>query len=649
MSWLYTVVFTGLMMSSQGGDAVLTDSVYADADAPIAEYASIVSDERESFEQTYPLMANGRVRVSNVNGSITVGVWDRNEVKVEYVKTADTRERLDAVSVEIESRGDSISVETDYGNWKQSGGENWRSGAKLVVDIKLTVPRGANLNEIETVNGSISVSDITNFAKVSAVNGTIVASGLRGTARLSTVNGEVNAEFDRLESSSRISLETVNGRVNLTLPSDSNATIKADSVNGNISNEFGLPVRKGKYVGRDLHGRIGSGETQIRLNSVNGVLSIKKKNDGKTASPATNLLSPNNEDGDVEYQTPDGQIMAPKPPTPPRAPRAPKAPPAPPAGMTAGVSVEAEVARVQAEVDRTMRENVRINADAIRVATETLRSKEMQETIRTSIATGIEVGLGALSTSSSGTPVVVKRANTFTVTEKPTVTVKAKNCTVVVRSVGNGGEVKYRVTRVSASPRENDVEVIEKVLGAKIDLDIKTAEDDHRNRYYDLPTSARIEISVPQKTDLDIQTSGEIRVENVTGTIALKGSEGAVNVRETEGDLSVRSSDGRIRVLGHRGNVIANSADGEITLDGDFKTVNARSADGDVNLVLPSNASATIVSRNSDFKMYGFTATEPESENQNNVVIGGGRDRYEISTGGSVRVRARDTISVAYN
>src|SRR5258708_30954038 len=50
---------------------------------------------REEFHQTYPLSANGRVTVENLNGSVRIAVWDRNEVKVDAVKRAYRRERLD--------------------------------------------------------------------------------------------------------------------------------------------------------------------------------------------------------------------------------------------------------------------------------------------------------------------------------------------------------------------------------------------------------------------------------------------------------------------------------------------------------------------------------------------------------------------------
>jgi hypothetical protein len=95
------------------------------------------------------------------------------------------------------------------------------------------------------------------------------------------VNGEVRAGFDSLNAGTSLALDTVNGKVNLEVPSDINATIKADSLNGSIVNEFGaFPVRKGKPVGRDLHGRVGTGEVQIKLSAVNGGLFIGRKKDG---------------------------------------------------------------------------------------------------------------------------------------------------------------------------------------------------------------------------------------------------------------------------------------------------------------------------------------------------------------------------------
>jgi hypothetical protein len=85
------------MFASDGEMSPINHKVFKNQDASTV----VRLDETERFEQTYPLSAKGRVNVSNVNGSITVEAWDRNEVKLEAVKTADTRESL--ADVEIKS------------------------------------------------------------------------------------------------------------------------------------------------------------------------------------------------------------------------------------------------------------------------------------------------------------------------------------------------------------------------------------------------------------------------------------------------------------------------------------------------------------------------------------------------------------------
>ena len=261
-----------------------------------------MQDETEKFDKTYPLSANGRVSLSNVNGSVVVEAWDRNEVRVEYTKVASTKDRLADVEVRIDALSRIASTSRRTTTTGRPATARTGGAGKLNVDFHLMVPRTAFLNEVETVNGSVTVSNFTNFTKISAVNGSVKANNLRGAANLSTVNGEVSADFDKLETGSKIVLSTVNGKVFLTIPSDSNATLTADSVNGNINNDFGLPVRKGKYVGRDLYGKLGSGDVRIKLDSVNGELTIGHKNDGKPLSPATNLL-PQKEKDDEDWDS----------------------------------------------------------------------------------------------------------------------------------------------------------------------------------------------------------------------------------------------------------------------------------------------------------------------------------------------------------
>src|SRR5437868_5111014 len=186
----------------------------------------------EEFHQTYALTADGRVELDNINGAVHISSWDRNEVKVDAVKYADTKERLDEAKIEIDSRNDSLSIRTRYPEHNQ----NWNWGSHnnpASVEYTLTVPRTARLDEIKLINGSLDINGVSGEVHASCINGRLEAHNLAGRANLSTINGRLDARFDQL-SASRVELNSVNGSVDLTIPSDSKAELEANTVSGNI-------------------------------------------------------------------------------------------------------------------------------------------------------------------------------------------------------------------------------------------------------------------------------------------------------------------------------------------------------------------------------------------------------------------------------
>jgi len=202
----------------------------------------------EELHKSYPIDADGRVSLNNVNGAVHISAWDRNEVQVEAIKRAYTKEALGEANIVIDSASSSISIRTKYPESKHH-----KDSAS--VEYTLKVPRRARLFAVETVNGSVEVSGVTGDVKISSVNGPVTAQNLAGEARLSTVNG------------------TVNGSISLAIPENANADVDASTVHGAISSDFGSPERRHR-IGGSVSGRIGSGGVHIKLNSVNGAIRI---------------------------------------------------------------------------------------------------------------------------------------------------------------------------------------------------------------------------------------------------------------------------------------------------------------------------------------------------------------------------------------
>jgi DUF4097 and DUF4098 domain-containing protein YvlB len=228
----------------------------------------------EEFHQTYPLSPTGRVNVANINGDVHITVWDQNSVKVDAIKRAYSQQRLSEVTIDVTNTADSVQIKTKYPE-NQNYGRN-REESAASVEYTLTVPRRASLNGAELVNGSLDVEGIQGDVHASLVNGTVRAAGLGGEVKLSTVNGGIEANVAALDGAQGVTLNSVNGSIVLVVPSGASADVKASTVHGAITNDFGLTVEDGQYVGHNLSGQIGSGGTRVRLNNVNGSIAIRR-------------------------------------------------------------------------------------------------------------------------------------------------------------------------------------------------------------------------------------------------------------------------------------------------------------------------------------------------------------------------------------
>jgi hypothetical protein len=229
----------------------------------------------EMFSQTYPITATGRVNIVNINGDVHVNVWDQNAVKVDAVKRAYSQQRLSEVTIDVGSFSDIVQIKTKYPENRSYNGSN-REDSWASVEYTLTLPRRAHLDGAELVNGSLDVDGVQGFVRASLVNGTVKASGLGGEVRLSTVNGGIEASVAALETAKGVQLTSVNGSIVLIVPSGASADVKASTVHGGITNDFGLQVEDGQFVGHSMSGQIGSGGARIRLTNVNGSIAVKR-------------------------------------------------------------------------------------------------------------------------------------------------------------------------------------------------------------------------------------------------------------------------------------------------------------------------------------------------------------------------------------
>jgi DUF4097 and DUF4098 domain-containing protein YvlB len=231
----------------------------------------------ERFEKLYSLNLDGSVKAMNISGDIKLTTWESPQVRLIAIKTASDEERMKDLSLEIDSDASTFSVRAKYRNYDKDEDGNWGDRGHLSVSYELTVPSTAVLKGITSVSGDVSIDGARNRTSASSVSGDVTGRNLGGAAKLSSVSGGVEADFSTVESGSDIRLSTVSGEVNLRLPSYVGARFSASTVSGEISNDFGVEVEKGKYVGNSMNGVVGDGSIEVKLSSVSGKVRVTKE------------------------------------------------------------------------------------------------------------------------------------------------------------------------------------------------------------------------------------------------------------------------------------------------------------------------------------------------------------------------------------
>lgn len=227
----------------------------------------------ETFSQSYPVAAQAELSLHNINGSVEIVAWDKNEVSLEAEKRTRTSEDLPKIHIEVNASAQSIEISTHY---ERTGWGWFGSTVKGAVHYKLMVPASMKLQKIDVVNSNVTIHDVSGTVEAYSVNGTIRATGLSTGARLKTVNGNIEASFASTSTSPEIYAKTVNGSCKIALPEAASADLSASTVNGRVNCEF--PIEAVRMSRTKLKGHIGQGKgASIEARSVNGNISVHRQ------------------------------------------------------------------------------------------------------------------------------------------------------------------------------------------------------------------------------------------------------------------------------------------------------------------------------------------------------------------------------------
>ena len=230
----------------------------------------------ETYDRIVPLPSGGSFSLSNVNGTVEVLGWEREEVSVHAVKWAkNSPADLARVRIEIDGRGGSVAVRTIYPR---------NEDVEVNVEYRIRVPRRVLLRRVETINGDVRVRGVEGTGELRSVNGNVDLRDAGGPFSARTTNGNIRMELRSLESSAEPatlparfvssatpaqSVETVNGSVVIELDKRASAELEISCLNGDFRSQ--LPVEpQASGSPQVFRGRLGHGGAPLHIRTVNG-------------------------------------------------------------------------------------------------------------------------------------------------------------------------------------------------------------------------------------------------------------------------------------------------------------------------------------------------------------------------------------------
>lgn len=276
------------------------------------------------IDQTRAVDADARIDVSNIKGSVTVVVWDRNEVAISGTLGDGSK------GLTVEGGGSRLTVRVEPP--EKSGWFSWGADSRMgETTLRLSVPRRAELNvevvsasvdvdgtagrrlSVESVSGALHLAGQPDECDLSSVSGRIEVAGCRqrldvesvsgnvrvrdagGELEFETVSGDINVDTARyrklnagtvsgtitirgeVEADGRVEIESMSGDVSLQIAADASVDLHAETFSGRIRSDFGTVKSEDHGPGRSLDTKIGRGGARVRIETFSGSIGITSR------------------------------------------------------------------------------------------------------------------------------------------------------------------------------------------------------------------------------------------------------------------------------------------------------------------------------------------------------------------------------------
>src|SRR6266404_4755469 len=229
-----------------------------------------------------------RVKVSLVNGGITVKAAEGKEVVVEArVRNRENarneggpkRLTISSTGLSVEEESNEVNINTD--------------SYMHPIDVTVSVPVHTALKLRAVNDGDIVVTGVDGELDVDDINGAVTLNNVSGSVVAHALNGHLNATFTKVDPQKAMAFSSLNGNIDVTFPADLKANVSIRSDQGEVFSDFDVQLKAassqpvvedgrghgGKYrvkIDKTVHGTINGGGPEIQFRNFQGQIYIRK-------------------------------------------------------------------------------------------------------------------------------------------------------------------------------------------------------------------------------------------------------------------------------------------------------------------------------------------------------------------------------------
>ncbi|MFO7828616.1 MAG: DUF4097 family beta strand repeat-containing protein [Bacteroidales bacterium] len=239
-------------------------------------------------EFKYDLNQSNQIDIKNLVGEIIIEGISGNQLIIEASSFGKKPERADGLK-SLYGAGTTDNTDIGLQIENQGGVTEIQGASKQAEDAKyiFKVPKGVNVKIDYRSAFAKDIVQVKNFSseiEISTLNKGIDLTNVTGPLVLNSTNGDININFASVNQNAPVSISTINGIIDISLPSNTPAKISLSTINGEIFTNFDIDFEKKtknglSYIGggQKIKGSINGGGVDVKLSTINDNIYLRKK------------------------------------------------------------------------------------------------------------------------------------------------------------------------------------------------------------------------------------------------------------------------------------------------------------------------------------------------------------------------------------